>query len=805
METGRWSKIEHPFGNQKLGLTAESDGYGGELVRFILSALAAVAGAVLLTIGLLQFSEAAAIDSITASGESQSDAPVMVLDEKVLSSHAGAQSIVISGDGPIVVAIGRTNDVHGWVGEAKHDAISVGPSVDGHPDQESLEFTVTGSETEVPDPLNSDLWMETIEGDGELTINTVVAPGYSMLIASDGAHPAPNKVAITWPFGGYAPLSGPLIVAGAVLLLVAGLLLWWALAGRRRAQRRAVVAPVAPAKPVDAAQREHAARDHEQWTAVRWDDELAESVVAAAADAQRDHEIDTELESAPDLDLSEPFQPRNAEEEPLPTSEIPIIRSAAPESNEQDAASDDAEPAVVDEPVLVDEPGAQDAAESATDSGAPVAEPEAEPEPETQAEAGPEPETQAEEPEPADSPESADKPEPVIETPAAPSSDDDESKWKRPRGRNRSQAPKRVFFVAPALLVGALTLAGCAPQYWPQSWTGTEIAPTGTPTSEADAAIIDEGAHYPVLSVERADKIIADAGARAKEADKNRDAKLLEPRFTGDALAERKALYKAQSADGELPGPVPFPTGKVAYLIPDATQEWPRTAFAVVNATSDGSADAVPFGAMLVQQSPREGYRITSLVQFEPGVQLPDAAPVEIGATPLPELADGLAQNPDKIAAAYADIIAKGDKSEHAKNFTAEHDALRKQVNDDYRKSERDGLDAEVAKLDFSYAATDSEPVGVTALDGGAIVAVSIHETETLSAVNDRSRISVAGRTAALAGTDTSEFGFERVYTDQVLFYIPPKATGGKVSFLGTSQAMTSARQLTKDEVNTNG
>ena len=63
----------------------------------------------------------------------------------------------------------------------------------------------------------------------------------------------------------------------------------------------------------------------------------------------------------------------------------------------------------------------------------------------------------------------------------------------------------------------------------------------------------------------------------------------------------------------------------------------------------------------------------------------------------------------------------------------------------------------------------------------------------------------MAGRTAALAGTDTSEFGFERVYTDQVLFYIPPKATGGKVSFLGTSQAMTSARQLTKDEVNTNG
>ncbi len=787
-------------------------------MRFILSALAAVAGAVLLTIGLMQFSEAAAIDSITASGESQSDAPVLVLDEKVLSSHAGAQSIKISGDGKIAVAIGRTSDVRGWVGEAKHDVISLGPSADGHADQEALEFTSAGSETKVPNPLNSDLWIETIEGDGELTINTVVAPGYSMLIASDGAHPAPSKVAITWPFGGYAPLSGPLIVSGAVLLVVAGLLLWWALAARRRAQRRQVVAPVVPVEKAEVAEQAEAAGEGDEWSAVHWDEQVAASEIAEAETARRDHEIDIELESTPDLDLSTPFQPRDAAEEPLPTSEIPIIRDTEPVAHDWHEASQhhDAEPVasvsdpvVVDEPVVVDDPVVVDEPDTpqwqrADELFGHTASPVAGVALPTIPEANTEPQPPAQ-PEPPAQPQPTFAPEPVVDKPAEPTPDDEDSKWKRPRGRNRSHAPKQVFFVAPVLLAGALALAGCAPQYWPQTWTGTEIAPTGTPTSEADAAIMDEGAHYPVLSVERADKIIADAGALAKEADKQLDAKLLESRFAGDALAERQALYKAQRADGELPGPVPFPTGKVAYLVPDAKQDWPRTAFAVINATSDGLADAVPFGAVLVQQTAREGYRITSLVQLEPGVELPEAAPVEIGATPLSQLVDGLAHKPDQIAAEYADIISKGDKSEHAEKFAADNDSLRKQVNDAYRKSERDGVDAQVAKLDFSYSASDTKPVGVTTLDGGAIVAVSIRESERLSAVNDRSRISVAGRTAALAGKDNSEFGFERVYTDQLLFYIPSEKSGGKVMFLGASQAMTGARELTKDEVNTNG
>ncbi|NLT25893.1 MAG: hypothetical protein GXX90_04485 [Microbacteriaceae bacterium] len=149
-------------------------------------------------------------------------------------------------------------------------------------------------------------------------------------------------------------------------------------------------------------------------------------------------------------------------------------------------------------------------------------------------------------------------------------------------------------------------------------------------------------------------------------------------------------------------------------------------------------------------------------------------------------------------------MIAKGDASEHAELFSAENDLLRDLVDKDYRDGEQAKLDPEVATMDFAYAASSTPPIGISTLDGGAIIAVSITERETITAVNDRSRITMAGRTAALAGVETSAFGFERTYTDQVLFYVPTAGSGG-IIYLGASQTMTDARELTQEEANIGG
>lgn len=829
-------------------------------MRLILAVLATLASLTMLAIGGMQYVSASQQTTVTASGTTDSTAPLMVVDDEVLASRAGAQLVQIEGEGDIVVVIGRTSDVAAWVGDAKHTTVSIadGEVRDG---KQSLTFVESGTETEVPNPLTADQWFERHEGNGSFRLDTVVAPGYSMLIASDGTSKAPSTLSVTWPAAGYAPFSGPLLVGGAVLLLIA-LALWaWWLRHRKLQQ----LVPAATATPVESHAHVSEAQSAEGWNAVPWQYESAPEpheswaqprtdAAPPRVDADREaYEREAPTASVPtqsgaigasyaehsadrdaavadaDRDIAailaehdpDARQPHDAFARPQTEQRSPATSPAASGSspfapawatptettfepvNEPATAENQAPPASFGTDIAAPQRQAGDANTGVEDAYAP------EPFPESTAEpvAVGGHETQREYDQVADysnapmpaQPEAA--PQPEASSDDEDRDDDDESKWRRPRGRNRSSAPKRVFF-APMLVVASLGLAGCAPQYWPADWTNTDVNPQATPTSSVDAAIIEEGAHPPALNDKQIEAIIDDAAAVAAEADKKKDAKALEARFTGDALALRDAHYRAHAANEKNPMPAPFPTGEIAYSMPEASDQWPRTLFTVVKPPTgaDGKEQA-PYGIMLTQENPRANYKVASVVQLTANVSLPDAAPTAVGSPSLANAPEPLVIEPNELAAAYADVIAKGDKSEHASKFEAEGDVLRGNVNDAYRKQETDAIDAAVAKLSFEYKATDTKPLGMVGLQGGAIVTVSIRETETLKAANDRARIKVTGLTSDLAGIKETATGFSREYTDQLLFYVPAASEGGKVQFLGVSQSMTSARQLSEEEV----
>lgn len=840
-------------------------------MRFILAAVAFVASVVALVIGGIQFVGAAQATTVTASGTTDHGAPVLVINDDVFSSRAGLQDIRIEGDGPINVIIGRTNDVEAWIGDARHDVVTIDDAASQSREHVALKFTESGTEESVPNPIGNDLWYEEHEGDGSVQLSTVVAPGYSMLITSDGDNPAPSSVSITWPLAGYAPMSGPLLVIGAILLVLALLLLWWAIAHRHRVKRQ--LASNARKRSRAAAVASAQAEGDTEWTPVPWDDDVAEAAQAEAdylnaggepvvdEDAPIEFPADTRTASVPVPELfeGEPVEGQLVEGEPE-TAPVSVLEPVEGELVEDEStqsdhaafapptadASPESEPVpepverehVEGEPVEGDAaPDAPERADSDTWTAAELSdstdaselepasefEPAAEPEPAIEAEqfAAPKPE-----PEPVDQPAPLTQPAPVVEPestaaadaqhagapeteatvpndepkgptpPAAPAADDDDSKWRRPRGRNRSRAPKRSFLIAPTALVVGLTLAGCAPQYWPAEWTNAEMQPTGTATSTVDAALIEEGAHPPALNSEQIQNVVTEAADLANQADEALDASVLEPRFEADALAEREALYKAKKADGELPSPAAFPTGDVLYAVPESTDEFPRTVFVVVAADAEGSA--APFGMMLVQDTARDNFKVASLTQLAPNVSLPESAPTTVGAASIRDLPGDLVVAPGDLADAYADVIANGGDSQYADLFSADNDTLRAQVNQDYRDAQTEALDPEVTNVEFQYQGSDTPPLGMVSLDGGAIVAVSINEIETVSAANDRARITVTGATAALSGIDTTEYGFTRTYTDQVLFYVPSAETGGQVQFLGVSQAMTSASELSE-------
>lgn len=761
-------------------------------MRFILAAVAFVASVVALVVGGIQFVGAAQATTVTADGTTDSGAPVIVINDDVFSSRAGLQDIRIEGDGAINVIIGRTSDIEAWVGDARHDEVTLDEDSTHSREHIGLKFTESGTEETVPNPIGNDLWYEEHEGEGSVQLSTVVAPGYSMLITSDGDNPAPSTVSVTWPLGGYAPMSGPLLVIGAVLFVLALALLWWALAHRRRVKRQ--LASATRKRGRSAAVSAAGADANGEWSVVPWDDEVAEAAqlradnVAAGGELVVDEDAPIEFPVEP-ATAPVPVSPEPVVTEPVASEPVveaveePPVEATAFDEPSDVAASTEEVPVVEDtaEPVAPVEPELADAPNSAF---APPSE--ASSDTWTAAELG-----DASEPVVEPEPESA----PAPEVPAAPASDDD-SKWRRPRGRNRSSAPRRSFLIAPVAMVVGLTLAGCAPQYWPAEWTNAELQPTGTATSTVDAALLDEGAHPPALNMEQIQNVVTEAADLANQADGELDASVLEPRFEGDALAERIALYKAKKADSELPSPAAFPTGDVVYAVPESTDEFPRTIFVVVNANADASE--APFGVMLVQDTARDNFKVASLTQLAANVSLPESAPTSIGSASIRDLPGDLVVAPSDLAGAYADVIANGSDSQYASLFSAENDTLRSQVNQEYRDAQTEALDPEATDVEFKYEGTDTAPLGMVSLDDGAIIAVSINEIETVSAANDRARITVSGATAALSGIETTEYGFTRTYTDQLLFYVPSAETGGEVQFLGVSQAMTSASELSE-------
>lgn len=394
--------------------------------------------------------------------------------------------------------------------------------------------------------------------------------------------------------------------------------------------------------------------------------------------------------------------------------------------------------------------------------------------------------------------------------------------WKRPRGRDRSNAPKRAFRIAqrlqarpftgrgafrfartarllPALLVSGLALSGCSANFWPESIGGAGAVPTATPTSTIDEALMAEGAPYPALSQQQLLRIIDDVRSVTSEADAARDAEALKARYTHSAWAERNAYYALQGADQGQPAPPAFPAGKVVYTIPQATAQWPRTVFTVIESDQP---ETPSYAVMLFQETARDAYKIASLVPLV-NVQMPQAAPVEIGSAGLDEVASGLALAPDQLVTSYGDIIMNGDASAASAKFSPENDWLREQIGQAYRDKRTGEIDQAASKITFANRpAANVPPIGVSTLDGGAIVAVTMEEVETLAATSSIATLSASGKTALLAGTSSSPYGFERVYSDQLLFYVPPAEAGGQIRFLGSSQQMVSGRQLDASEVN---
>ncbi|MFH8250068.1 glycosyl transferase [Microbacterium sp. B2969] len=356
-------------------------------------------------------------------------------------------------------------------------------------------------------------------------------------------------------------------------------------------------------------------------------------------------------------------------------------------------------------------------------------------------------------------------------------------------GRRRALTGRRSLIVIPAVAVSALLFTGCSSDAWPD-FAGS---PTPSPTQ---TVVTQEGQNDPAVTESQAERILSRIASTVADADTKLDLALASTRLDGAMLAERQTNYTLRTAIADYKAPSAIPTKPVFPLLPEANDGWPRTVMAVVADKDNKTASIM----LMTQQDAWSDYKLSYMSNLEAETTLPDLAPSYIGAPIVAPDSPFLVMQPDQVAAAYADVINKGDESEFAAKFDATGDQFRTSIAADRQKrlDEFNATGAQTGTLTFASAAGATAPVALATLESGAIVAVSLTETDTVQPTTGDAVIKVGENQTVktLAGVDQSATGFTTTWGDQLFFYVPSQGSTEKIRLLGYASDILDAKVI---------
>lgn len=358
-----------------------------------------------------------------------------------------------------------------------------------------------------------------------------------------------------------------------------------------------------------------------------------------------------------------------------------------------------------------------------------------------------------------------------------------------PTRRRAVTSGRRAFAVVPAVAVSALLFTGCAADAWPQFGS----TPTPTPTA---TVIAPEGQHAPAVTKPQAERILTRIASTIADADAAMDAELAATRLEGAALAARETNYKIRASLADYQAPAGILSKPLKVILPQAFDGWPRSVIAV----ADDSVSKTSSIMLMTQQDAWSDYKLSYIASLEASTPLPDLAPHYIGATQVEPDSPFLLMAPEEIAAAYADVIDNGEESAFYDVFDPEGDQMRASIAADRQRrlDEFNQTGTGTGTFEFQASAGTQPPFALATIESGAIVAVNIHETDTVRPTTADAVIKTENnpRAKVLTGADQSATGFTTTFTDQVFFYVPGSGSGEKIRLLGYSSDILDAKVI---------
>ena len=333
----------------------------------------------------------------------------------------------------------------------------------------------------------------------------------------------------------------------------------------------------------------------------------------------------------------------------------------------------------------------------------------------------------------------------------------------------------KVTMVAAGVAAAVLAASGTAAQA-----ASPSPQPSGSASSPAK-----EAAGSPVLLDAQFRRILEQVSSATDSGDAAKDAAKLADRVAGPELEIRTQNYKIRSQVGSYEPRMPVRSTKLLTTVVTSDRDWPRSVLAV----TQGEGNVVPQILTLVQQSPRENYKLMETTPLQPGTTFPN---ISRGGTDTLAASDksGLLYSGEEAMSGLADRLTSADSP--FKDKLVEGDSS-PYIADTLSYQAEVVKAGENGNFSFTHKVVPESTVVFRTSDGGALVLgrINFGFEGTPKAAGDK--LSIGDDAAALAGGKETTTGMVLNFAESMAVYVPPAGSTDPMKLVAATRGLVGA------------
>ncbi|MBT2566707.1 hypothetical protein J7I84_09400 [Arthrobacter sp. ISL-85] len=346
---------------------------------------------------------------------------------------------------------------------------------------------------------------------------------------------------------------------------------------------------------------------------------------------------------------------------------------------------------------------------------------------------------------------------------------------RKAQGQAPSSSSSKVTMLAAGVAAAVLAGSGTAAQ---------AASPSPQPAGNASSPA-KEAAGTPVLLDAQFRRILEQVSSATDAGDAAKDAAKLADRVAGPELEIRTQNYKIRSQVGSYEPRMPVRSTKLLTTVVTSGRDWPRSVLAV----TQGEGNVVPQILTLVQQSPRENYKLMETTPLQPGTTFPN---ISRGGTQNLAAADksGLLYSGEEAMSGLADRLTSADSP--FKDKLVEGDSS-PYIADTLSYQAEVVKAGENGNFSFTHKVVPESTVVFRTSDGGALVLgrINFGFEGTPKAAGDK--LSIGDDAAALAGGKETTTGMVLNFAESMAIYVPPAGSTDPMKLVAATRGLVGA------------